>query len=136
MAAADMNITTEVRSITNFGVEKAVLFNGDPVSGVAFVQSDDEGATWETITGKRWAVCLYRDPDDPQRFVTAVVIGLPGVASEGSTEDEAIAAVTEAIELIGDEDMSILDVPAAARFKIPAGGRVTYVCVYDDVQSS
>lgn len=110
--------------------EELRVFSGPPVftdAITSYLDDDWENAKTETIT--RWAVCLFRDGEDPQRWVTADVIGFPGVASEGATEDEAMANVREALKLALESlgEGELIEMPA--KYVIPSGGRVVFAAL-------
>ena len=76
----------------------------------------------------RWAVCLYCDREETEEILTAVVIGLPGVASEGNSREEAIRNVKEALNLRfeGEDDKEVMK-DLRQDYVIPSGGEVVYV---------
>ena len=77
---------------------------------------------------RRWAVCLYRDIEETEQILTAVVIGLPGVASEGASKEEAISNVKEAINLrFEGEDENEIMKELRQDYVIPVGGELVYV---------
>jgi predicted RNase H-like HicB family nuclease len=84
----------------------------------------------DVVYGKprRWAVCLYRDPEETEQILTAVVIGLPGVASEGASKEEAISNVKEAINLRfeGENEVEVMK-DLRHDYVIPVGGELIYV---------
>lgn len=107
--------------------EKPRMFVGTPVyTDLVTTWEEDnwEQARVEGVT--RWAVCLYRDEEEAEGWVTAEVIALSGVASEGATEAQATANVKEALKLALDalqED----ERQVREAYAIPPGGRVAYV---------
>ena len=108
--------------------EKPRIFVGLPVyTELVTVWPEDNWKEAQVQGVTRWAVCLYRDEEDVEGWVTADVIALPGVASEGATEAQAIANVKEALNLAlealqGEENRQVRDA-----YAIPPGGRVVYV---------
>lgn len=77
---------------------------------------------------RRWAVCLYRDAEEAGETLTAVVIGLPGVASEGASREEAIDNVQEALSLRfeGEDEEEVMK-DLRQDYVIPLGGEIVYV---------
>lgn len=96
-------------------------------AGVLIPGGDVSKAEYQTLN--RWAVCLSRDPEDLEGWITAEVIGLPGIASEGRTRDEAISNVREAlmraIEEGGAEEIKV----EPGQHELPEGSQVVYVAV-------
>ena len=79
---------------------------------------------------ERWAVCLFVDPEDPKKRVTAEVIGFPGVASEGDGEEEALTNLHEALELALDEPEGVR--VSDRRYVVPPGATVAYMSMQRD----
>ena len=104
------------------------LFAGEPVfTEVVTTQAGDDWENAETHTITRWAVCLYVDEEEPEGRVTADVVGLRGVVSDGVTEEEAIENVCEALRLAlaSFEDSELIEVQLP--YAIPTGGRIVFV---------
>lgn len=102
-------------------------FKGESVISTLCVSVKPDG-TSEVTTHNRWAVCLYRDADETGQFLTADVIGLPGVASEGASREEAISNVKEAIRLRfeGEDEKEVMK-ELRHDYTIPVGGELIYV---------
>ena len=123
----DVVLRTEAIGRSSGALGTSAVFTGAPAftsTSISCVRDDWENAKTETVT--RWAVCLYTDREDPKRWVTAEVIALPGVASEGATEEEAIDNVREALGL-ALENKQKEPVQPRRRYVVPRGGRVVYV---------
>lgn len=105
-------------------------FSGAPVVAEVVVTAKGDG--WENPTPKmitRWAVCLFRDREDPSGYVTAEVIGLEGVASEGPDRESAMVNVKEALQLALDDLEDDAHQALRANYTIPSDGEVVYVAM-------
>ncbi len=103
----------------------AKYFEGLPVFTASTLQLCD--GDWHEAVSERWAVCLFRDVDDPENWVTAEVIGVRGIASEGATREEAMGNIKEALLLARDEaGAEGLEIDRL-EYRIPANGDVVHV---------
>ncbi len=103
------------------------LFTGE-VAITTFIIRQESGGTTEVTKHRKWAVCLYRDVDEPGPWLTADVIGLSGVTSQGASRNEAISNVAEAIALrFEGEDKSEVMKDLRRDYMMPAGSELVYV---------
>ena len=104
-----------------------ILGTIEPVIATFNAQAHADGSA--TVTNHRkWAVCLYRDIEEPGPWLTADVIGLPGVTSQGVSREEAISNVAEAIALrfeVEDEREAMKEL--RRDYTMPAGSELVYV---------
>ena len=117
-------------TLIEFQTEKRVeakAFTGEPLIERFHVTMRPDGKVDREMF-RRWAVCLHRDPEDPEHYVTATVIGLNGIISQGATRQEAQDNIREAIQLcFEDEVRNEIMKELRFEFVIPAGGEVVYV---------
>lgn len=109
-------------------VDGARAFSGAPV--ITELSVTVEGDNWQNPIQtqlSRWAVCLFKDRDDPSGYVTAEVIGLEGVASEGPDRESAITNIKEALQLALEELQDDPHQSLRTVYKIPSDGEVVYV---------
>lgn len=106
-------------------------FRAEPVLPAAMWGYKEGGdlSSVSTATFTRWAVCLHRDAEDPQGWVTADVIGLKGVASEGRTDEDALSNAHEAIQALGHDAVEQIDQEKASGYVIPAGAYWVYLSI-------
>jgi len=86
---------------------------------------DDDWENPTTTTTTRWAVCIYRDPGDPERWITADVVAFEGVSSEGITEEEALKNVAEALRVALEDNADSLI--RRQTYIVPPDGMIRYV---------
>ena len=112
-------------TVTIFGTDSP--FEGEPVISTFCIRANPDGAT-ETTRDRKWAVCLYRDIEEPGPWLTADVIGLPGVTTQGATREEAISNVKEAIDLRfeGEDEKEVMK-DLHRDYIMPAGSELIYV---------
>jgi predicted RNase H-like HicB family nuclease len=125
MKEQHMAATTSLDETISTAIAEEAIFTGEGFHSdtVVTMESPDEMRV-ETMVG--WAVCLYCDPDDEDGWYTIEAMALPGIMSQGSTRDEAIENIKEAISLALEAGLQ----PAGAiRHVVPAGGEITYVAV-------
>ena len=99
---ATLPVSTTNDSVTESSYEKEhapKVFAGAPVYVESIYGCDQDGNFKQGSTRTHWAACLFKDADDTSGCVTAEVIGMLGVASEGATFDDALANIKEALEL-------------------------------------
>lgn len=97
-------------------------------SGMTRTRFYSVDADWRQHTIERWTVCIYKDPEDTAGWLTVDVLGLPGVASQGHSRDEAVSNAREAIELaLEDGDQEVID--TVRDYEVPAGGTILDVSV-------
>ncbi len=107
------------------------MFDGDRViTDVLIAATEDAFETAEPIVQTRWAVCLDGDPGEPEGWIVAQVIAMPGIASQGCNKAEALENIREALSLALDQLTAdgVTKIPLPP-YEIPAGGQVVYVTV-------
>ncbi len=102
-------------------------FAGESAITTFYIRANADGTT-EITKHRKWAVCLYRDAEELGPWLTADVIGLPGVTSQGASRDEAISNVAEAIALRFEvEDEREIMKALRREYMMPAGSELVYV---------
>ena len=107
------------------------MFEGDRVIADAFIAATkDTLQTAEPVIQMRWAVCLDRDPGEPEGWIVAQVIAMPGIASQGRNKAEALENIREALLLALDQLAAdgVAEIPLLP-YEVPSGGQVVYVTV-------
>jgi len=100
----------------------AAKFSG--MTHMRFYSIDADG---QQYTIERWTVCIYKDPEDTEGWLTVDVLGLPGVASQGRSRDEAARNAREGIELALEDKTEVVDI--VEDYEVPAGGTIVDVSV-------
>lgn len=101
------------------------VFSGPSEMNVVTIVAHGGEFQFETIT--RWAVCLFRDPEDAEGWVTAEVVAFSGVVSEGATEETALSNAREALLLALEASAKGEILDRRDSYVIPSGGRIAYV---------
>ena len=97
-------------------------------SGMTHMRFYSIDADWQCNAIERWAVCIYKDPEDTAGWLTVDVLALPGVASQGHSRDEAVSNAREAIALaLEDGDQEVVD--TVEDYEVPAGGTILDVSI-------
>ena len=108
--------------------EASAYPNKSKFSGMTRTRFYSVDADGHCNTIERWAACIYKDPEDTAGWLTVDVLGLPGVASQGHSRDEAVSNVREAIELaLEDGNQEVVD--TVEDYEVPAGGTILDVSV-------
>ncbi len=113
--------TSKERSYENIS---GGVYTGPAVFSVGLYGS----ASDEPRAERRWATCLYKDPDDPDGWWTAQIMGLMGVASEGRTEDAALESLRGALSCALEAYAEEGGLPCRQEpYEIPQGGKIVHL---------
>ncbi len=94
-------------------------------ANVVELESPNDADMWEEFSGGLYRCQVYLYPEDDGRF-SAIAASLPGVASQGRTEADALANVTEALEgAIADYKESGQSIPWADPVAPPEENAIT-----------
>ena len=104
------------------------VFAGEPVV-FEKIRIEQEGNMTHTVS-QHWAVCIHRDPEETEGWLTGEVIGLPGVVSQGRDRQETLTNVKEALESALEELRSTnTRVELRREVDIPDGGEIIYLAL-------
>ena len=102
-------------------------FEDDPVSVVVEIMFGQDEKAIRTVR-QHWAICIHRDPEETEGWLTGEVIGIPGVVSQGRNRQETLTNLKEALEC-ALEELRSTNTPVELRreFDIPDGGEIIYL---------